>query len=432
MTEHYTYKTPHPKIKGVAKVQTAKGEGHFLVDFNSGTCECAHGSHEEWHHKNQAWVDARWCVHKLKALSTLVANAEDPNVHGELQRIYFKKLSERYIIWEAVSAFHKELRRGDADQARYWAMVVAGHRGLNGVVRYMLNIMFEETRDLDLYKATMILLGKGQLVPLQSVLNLVTRFCAAPKKWELPWRLKIFTHEMSGYKQLIEKYGNDVAKGKDIIDYSEADTLLTAMLDGFSIGKQTMVQYGLKGYFKTKSNNHEKHKLKLFNALTDVLNGDAENGFKYNEASALRIHTLHLHRIRHFGGIGYHELNVLADALCGEPYTVQSSLSETKHRMIMLNKKDTTPEMGILRNIPLYTQDNHTYRGKALMKKWAATELQPRAKQEHIDFRWCGAYLGVCWRYLAYDQHQSCEVGWHEVKWNKPTWLWNHVNGMFY
>lgn len=424
------YKTLHPAIKGTATVQSNDG-ANFRVDLDTGVCDCSKGDPFWWNAKAGKWQPNRLCTHKLRAIASIISQSDETTA-DELTKIYWKQLSERYNVWEAVSAFHKELRRNDPELAAYWALVLVGHRKVTGVIRYMLNIMFEETRDIPLYRYIMMLGERGERgVSIHDMLNAVERFAVAPKKWELPHRLPIFLDEMQGYKHLALDYGYEVAKGKDIIDAKAFKLLKGVLLQGFAEADRVKVQIGLKGLFKSKSDDHDLHKRKLFNILTDVLNGEYPNTFAYNQLYAEEIQALHIRRLRSFEALGYHELNALADALTGEQSTEQSTLSPVRHRALISRPNPPMPPLGVFHNIPMYAHDNHTFSGKAKMRAYGDVELQPGADQTHMDFRMCGAYFGVAWRHLAHNQFGTIDVPFGKVKW-KPTWLWKHINSMWY
>jgi hypothetical protein len=428
------YKTPHHALAGVHEVVSlSNNDVRYYVNFDTGECTCRQG--KAWRWSSGKWISNSWCAHKMRAASSILASSKDPS----LQLVYNRLLGERYIIWESVSAFHKELRRGDHKEAQYWALSVAAHRGLHGVIRYMLNILFEEARDLDMYLRLLRLAEKGRSVSYDEVMSTVRLFCKMPKKWELAPRLAIFLDEMRGYKELATNYTYAVARHSDIIPFTENDKLASALVEGICSGNRKLVQYGLKGLYKSSHPKGHLHlKVQIFNILTDVLN--AEGAFTsvkrhwiFDEDYAYRLHSLVLRRYQTVGDFGYHELNALCDALTGEAYTdASNTLSPRLTRLYGQPKPSYAPPLGIVRPIPLYALDNHNHRGKHLMRMWGKTELLPGAKQEHIDFRWCGAYMGVAWRYFAFHQFKTCDIPWEKVKWNQVPWLWKHLDFMWY
>lgn len=415
-----------PQLKGTAAVYSKNTDTTYIVDFDKGVCDCKDGRAYRWERKR--WLPAPFCSHKMKALASLCTSRPKD---AKLLEFYYTQLGRRYNAFVAISAFHKELRRGDVDKALYWATAMIPHRGCNGVVQYMFKTVFEETRDILLGRFLLRLHLQGRAVSELDMQRAVRRYCAAPKKWELPWRRDIFVAEMLGYRRLGQKYGYAVAKDRDIIDASEHEFLKGELLGGFADGDMPRMQTGLKGWYKSKSPEHEHHKVDIFNLLTEILNEEHPNAFKYDEGHAHAIHAYSLDRQRHAGLLKYHDLNAFADALAGETPGTAATLPPAQHKRHTGYPTVKRPKLGDLRTVPLYAQDNHTWHGKALMRAHGQTELRPSAVQSHLDFRMCGAYMGVAWRTLAFEQHGTIDCKWGDVKW-APTWLWGHLDNMWY
>lgn len=431
MDDKPRYSPPHPALRGTVAVRGTDGH-EFEVDWDTGICTCKDGGVHAWAgQKEKRWVLARFCQHKILGIASAAEKSKPPQ-RDELTRLYWIKLSERYNKWEAISAFHKELRRRDVDKAKYWSMIIAGHRGIKGVIKYFLNIMFEETRDISLYVYILGLAERFDQVSLAEMLNATERFALAPKKWELKWRLPIFLNEMAAYKSLAIDYGYDKVAGGPAIDKPGTMRKLSKeLLEGFKTGDRVMIQRGVKGMYKTKG-DPQKQPLEIFNLYTDIFNKDQPNKLRYNRLYAGRLQRLHMRRIAAGFGVGYHELNALADAISGESPDETATLPSVLHSALIKRPHPSPVPLGVFYKIPQYAQDNHTYRGKAAMSKYGEVELLPGANQEHMDFRWCGAYMGVAWRHLAFNQFGTTDVSWGDVKWNKPTWLWKHLDSMWY
>jgi hypothetical protein len=416
------------QLKGSGTVRGSKGTNlSFNVNFDTGECDCKHG--QAWRWDNRRWVPNSFCSHKLKALASLITRDGDE----DLIAFHTRQIGLRYNAFNAVSAMHKEIRLGNSEDALYWAMAMLPHRGAVGVINYLRNIVFEETRDINLYRYILKLSSYGRAVTVIQMQHAVVRFARAPKKWELPWRLDIFLDEMRGYQLLVKQYGKDVAKPKDIIPLGEARQLAKAMLKGFEAGDRKQVQYGLKGWFKSKSQKHDRMLIEIFNMLTDIYTENFANAFEYDHDYADQLQKLILRKIENHGAPAYHELNAFADALAGEHGADPSAtLPDTTHKLIVNSPRFYTPPMGDLKRIPLYAHDNHTWDGKRLMRQYGKAELQPNATQTHLDFRICGAYMGVAWRYLAFSQHSTIDCKWGDVSWRSPNWLWGHLDQMWY
>jgi hypothetical protein len=400
-------------------------DNFFIVDLARGLCTCPHGA-PFVQATDDTPIAQSYCKHKIIAIAGIVK--KDPS----LMWPYIQVLATRYNKYEVVSAFHKELRRGDYERAIYWASILSTHRGIKGVIKYLLNILYEETRDHGLGEFLLSEYQSSLVRPdFERMKRCVAYFCNSPKKWELEGRLAIFNAEMDGYKELAKRFSYRVAQSKEIVDASLVPDLTRTLLNGFADKSFVNVQIGLKGLFKAKSAlTHEKHKDYIFGLLEKVATGRYPNGFQTEEMSPMEFgHMLDFLKRRKaiLGEHGYHELNAFADLLRGEPYAV-GILSEQKRKAITTgNFPGVKP--GVIRQIPLYAQDNHTWVGKAYLRrfKW---QLGNGIPQTDIDFRMCGAYLGVAWRYLAFNQHGTIDVPWEEVKWPLP--LHTHVMKMFY
>lgn len=414
-----------PELRGTCEVNSKTTDNTYTVDLDEMVCDCQHGA--AWRWNKRKWVPNSLCSHKLKAVASLLQQNPD---NDKLREFYEESIGNRFNAFESVSAMHKELRRADVEKALYWASVIIPHRGRHGVVQYCRRISFEETRDINLYRYATKVSTKGTSVSTLEMQRVVARFCAAPKKWELPWRREIYLGEMQGYRRLVKEFGPAVA-GNNAIEAPLQPKMREAMLEGFATGDRTLLQYGLKGWYKCKNDNFDHMKVDMLNDLIDVADGTHPNKFSYSEAWVDDLHSAIMAKFRQFGDIRYHELNALADALTGEDgHDPRATLKMAAHKRIVNNPKTYHLPLGELRKVPLYAQDNHTWAGKAKMRSYRA-QLDPGAKQTDLDFRMCGAYMGVGWRTLAMHQHGTIDCKWGDVKW-EPKWLWQHLDNMFY
>jgi hypothetical protein len=309
-------------------------------------------------------------------------------------------------------------------------------RSYGGIIKYLNNIVYEETRDHVLAAYLLTLANKRMdEIGYGDVATAIRLFCLAPKKWQLPWREEIFFSEMRGYAQLVKEYGPDVAKGGNIIEADQKSMLLDDLKRGFAKSDLIKIQHGLKGLQKLKCEDLEKHRYWLYEQMYDYM--DAV--IPCTEHSAWDIVEIINTRVEQGMGIGYHELNALADAIAGEPVSPgltavhgrkpASGYIPALARNAALKAPKPAYPLGIWPPIPIYAQDNHTYRGKSLLRRFPE-ELEPGATQEHLDFRLCGAYYGVAWRTLAYSQFESISVPWGDVRW--PKWLIQTVKALWY
>jgi hypothetical protein len=243
----------------------------------------------------------------------------------------------------------------------------------------------------------------------------IAMFCAATKKWELPHRLKIFESEMAGYNRLVNEFGRDVAKGSFIIPEKHEVPLVNAMLAGLAKKDWVEYQYGLKGLQKIKlkgvnpeSSEAQHHLWEHRAGVANTLLDNTPRGLS-KERDYPFITNFIVARANAGHGVGYHELNALADYIAGERVPTAAPAIPDAPAL----------RLGVAPPIPHYAHDNHTWAGKALLRRYP-TEFAPGADQKHFDLRMCGAYMGVAWRYLAYSQFNKIDVPWGSVKWPKP------------
>jgi len=226
-----------------------------------------------------------------------------------------------------------------------------------------------------------------------------------PKKWELPTHFDFLTAEMRGYEVLVKDYGRDVAKGGNIIADGQKSRLLLALKLGLGAKDTRGAQVGLKGLQKLKTGDIDAHRAWIINEL--CADKAIVKGVAQPHLSKLMDHIAK--RALNKLGIGYHELNNLVDFLLGEPFA--AGLLPTKAFNAVLTSPAPLLRLGVAPTIPVYAHDNHTWAGKALLRRFP-TEWQPGAAQEHYDLRLCGAYMGVNWRHLAFNQFGKIDCNW--------------------
>jgi hypothetical protein len=81
---------------------------------------------------------------------------------------------DRYL---ALSALHKEIRRGDLPKVKSWANIILQFQSPQSILKYLERIVFEETRDIHLWISL-----KRQKISLVDALDRITLI---PKKWQL-------------------------------------------------------------------------------------------------------------------------------------------------------------------------------------------------------------------------------------------------------
>lgn len=433
----------HPAFVTTGRVHTGgRRPREFYVDLSLGECDCQKGVAWRWSDRDSKWFRNAFCSHKLRMMANIVdgklasANVSEKR---ELYGAYLKALGTRYNPFELTSAFHKELRRGDFDTAWFFATLQSSKRSIRGVFEYLLNIIYEETRDHELATFLLDCFSDRRKHTFEHMSKAVSWFCASIKKWELPRRLSTFTAEMHGYRSLVKEYGREVARGSNIIPAHQKAKLLKDMIAGADAGNESKFQRGLKGlqklqYLDQPGDDYARaasaskrdgalndHRYWLYEQLYEL----ADKAWPETDDRWGVIAFVNA-RIAADKGIGYHELNAIGDAVMGEPYG-DGLLSPTR-RDIAIKRPAAPVPLGKWVPIPLYAHDNHTWAGKALLKRFP-DELKRGAKQENLDFRWCGAYFGVCYRMVAHAQHGRV-ADWHEVEWPKD--LYDIVQTLWY
>jgi len=412
----------HPKFVGLSRVLSAKAHTHknptgesYVVDLGAGTCTCPYGKTWGWDAKHDKWVPFAYCSHKIRALADIVERANRPR---DMQAAYCKAVASRYNVFEVVSAFHKELRRGAVDEAVFWGHMLATFRGVKGVINYLLGIIYEETRDHGLAEA-LLKMQEGKYFNSDGgytdMVQAIRSFCLTTKKWELEYRYLVFENEMRAYGKLVDKYGRDVARMLNVIPDNQKDHLRSQMIKGFREKDFVLFQYGFKGLQALVTGDGNLHRAWIANKLIEMSDRLDDRLLNYIQGKANGV------------GISYHDLNMLADHVTGENYNV--GLFRTSRGRADLADDKLRLRLGVAPPIPIYAHDNHTWAGKALLRKYPK-EWQPGAVQEHMDLRLCGAYLGVAWRTLAWEQHESISVPWENVRW--PDWLHEVVSQLWY
>lgn len=421
----------HPAFKGKCRVERhgfPTDEPPFKVNLSTGECSCEHGAAFVWYvdQKVRKWIPNRYCVHKLKAIADIIqqgGHEQEP----DWMFPFMKAVATRYNQFEVVSAFHKHLRRGAVDRAYFFACILCTTRGVKGIIKYLLAIVYEETRDHALREYLMELMAAKDNTFL-SMAKAITWFCETKKKWDLAsTRLRIFEHEQRGYQRLVKEFGRDVAKAQEIIDADMVAVFQEKLVPAIRKDDYDTFQYALKGIQKSQFPDgiENLHQLRLSTVKK------LKPAIKYVPAAkqgpVLEFYKYLITKPEE-PGISYHDLNCFGDMLCGEPYAY-GVLPEDRQRAIKRLRVLPAFPFDKFPPIPLYAHDNHTYRGKALLRTYAG-QAMPGVEQTGLDLRGCGAYLGVAWRYLAVDQHGTISVPWHEVKF--PKWLASHLMDMWY
>lgn len=423
------YKKLHPAFKGRCRVLKPKAkysedDPHYTVDLDKGECSCAWGHAWFFDADKKRWRENMYCVHKLRAMASIV---EKHDYDPELVQAYVRALRTRYNVYEVTSAFHKELRRGDVKEALFWGALHSAFRGLKGTMKYMLQTIYEETRDHQLARWLFNHYHDTDEITVANVCKAIELYCKSPKKWELPHRLDIFDDEMQAYHRLVEEFGKQIARGGDVVPFEMMDRFKEELAWGIQRGNQEQMQYGLKALQKMKPGTFKTIQALRAHVL-DFAYKQAKTKFGKAKLKDITSFYKWIKFKAEFHEVKYHDLNAFCDLIAGEPYRAGLTPPEARKRALRRPKPPRFP-LSHFPRIPLYAHDNHTWFGKGLIRRHPQ-QLKPQAKQKDIDLRWCGAYFGVCWRLLAYKQHGTVEVEWGDV--NFPLSLHRIVSELWY
>lgn len=430
------FKPLHSLFKGTALVQrytVASGDDPHEVNLTTGECSCQHGCAMVWYNadrnKTPKWIQNRYCVHKLKAMSDLVQSTDNED-NPEVMFAFMKAVATRYNKWEVVSTFHKYLRLGRFDMAYYYGGILCTNRGAKGVIQYLINIIYEETRDHDLRTYLDGLISDPKNIALLDIGKAIMWFCETPKKWDLhDVRIKMFNHEMRGYERLVGEFGEDVAKASEIIDEDMVSVFLGDISKAIKKKDYDLLQYCVKGIQKSKFPSDIKNLHELRNVTADILMRSCVGNVPPFRLKNIKTFYAYIKAKPESVGVSYHDLNAFADLIAGEPYSYGILPRERQNEIQRLKKLPKFP-FDKFPSIPLFALDNHTYRGKALLRNYFA-QVPYGTEQTDLDLRGCGAYIGVGWRYYAQEQFDSIKTcKWHEVK--IPKWLRELTLKLFY
>jgi len=166
-----------------------------------------------------------------------------------------------YDRWEAVSSFHKELRRGDKEQATYWLQVLLdGGMGESYVANYLWWISGEELAISEVHGNFGIYLGMlnthGKKADPYQLYYAVMEFCDARKWWEDDesilmrdlWakNAKAIKEKDTEEMLLIPDYALDghTRKGKALMKDGKADLRYSGCWQGMIWRQKAMEQFG--------------------------------------------------------------------------------------------------------------------------------------------------------------------------------------------
>lgn len=329
------------KASKTFSVYDPKEDEIFTVEMVGRRCECS-GSQP--------------CAH-VKLITGLVQ--KDPT-HGYL----------------AMSALHKEIRRSHLSNAKLWLNWAIHVRGESRVKKYLKGILFEETRNLDLWRKWR---KSTRSYTAEQMVDLLVR---SRKKWEL--------HENEGVEPLVYRGVVDAAK-MDVIDADD--------MKAYRRGKYEFYRWWLM--FQRVFKVYDTAKKDRFGNL------QSPSKEAYEELRAVFLGLL-LPVLKRRGleeeaqicekGF-FHEALVALEALTGQ----KDPLACTYHDDAQVGGADPHPYDAMLP--PAYVFDAHTSFGKGRMRRADKVVLLPATPMPFgLDLRWSGQALGFWWRARAFQE----------------------------
>lgn len=287
--------------------------------------------------------------------------------------------------YTAVSAMHKEIRRGDVTAAVYWSDRVAEFRGARGVDQYLRRILFEETHNVALF---------WQWDDTRSHYRLMTaQLATSRKKWEetgmrglYPIALK--AHMAASSLPPIELRELESAPKPDKYEFYEW-TLLHAR------AKERAARL-----FSRRSKQFVEDRRRTAELLAHTLRR-ALFAEGHTDVSALLLRRK-----------GNYELNLAIETLVG-----LRDRSADEHAV----REACLAEIRAPLRPQLYVFDGHTSEGRKRLNKAKLVRGQPI---KGLDLRWSGHSLAIYWRYTAFAEYgkRYRDVPWESVKLDPQLW----------
>lgn len=272
-----------------------------------------------------------------------------------------------------VSAFHKSLRRGDVAQSIYWGVSM----GYDAALKYLKSIVTEETRSVGLVERLMKIAPTNKGVKLSEMVDAITLFCIAVKRWEVPYALSFFETQL----ELIEKRAEEPEPPTDLADWK------SKWVDGGEVEDFLRAAHALSSVkqnftplYKQSKNPHVKAVVKSF-------------------------------------GSGYHTNLFVMQIMSGlwqpeQDFLLVASDEEVHAKMQELQLQAKHELNGKVYEIPDYAYDKHTRVGKAKYNKMLKDNNFTHYTQPTVDMRYSGTLVSGWWRALAFSKFGSIDVPW--------------------
>ncbi|MBI2521553.1 MAG: hypothetical protein HYV97_14140 [Bdellovibrio sp.] len=237
-----------------------------------------------------------------------------------------------------------------------WAEIIQVISGESGLIKYCHKIVFEETRNIELYY-DLISTSKSALQLAQSLILSI-------KKWELKCLPNHTKNWIDGHESYLVK--PDLTNE----DFLSASTLTEAYRSWFFFKKHKIRREELKELFQRKHNQNNK--------LTTFLRHSGTSGYDFMVALELSLDVL-----------DWNEIN-------------------------RLKVRNVPTETGFIPRFERYVYDCHTWAGKALLKKHFDKFIRDDDLEGvGLDLRFSGLITAL------YKREKAFEIGEQEWIWDK-------------
>lgn len=328
------------------------------------------------------------------------------------------RLAKQYDKYEVVSAFHKELRRGNEWKALYWGLVLTEGKSKWYPMKYMTQVSTEESHTPELKTFISKYMQKYKTLSDIEFASCIHAFCKAPQKWAVKISDDMWWYESVEWDKAqkdinacIRRYEPDkelVKKWEEIVKKIGTTHFVKGLYWNYEILaliEQFISEKSLpKLVYMTQFMWHPKEYLPYMKIL-------AEKNSKVTEMLNVVDHDLVRNHMFLF------DLEIIFIQLCGfgdevPSYNIKINEDEVKE---IVDKVYSRILSGKELEIPLYALDIHTRRGKKLWYAHRNKLVKIGQPVKEIDLRYTGDWIGTLWRRYAYLQHGTILVPWESV-----------------
>jgi hypothetical protein len=300
----------------------------------------------------------------------------------------------RWAEYSLKSAFHKEVRRGDHDRGFAYARWIHRHLGPKGVRRYCRQILFEETRNIDLMRYF-------ESVDDGSAMEMASRLLRSAKK-----------HDLASRQGAYEKYVRAFSEVDKIVESGDlpTDEEVLAALNSGDVRRPFRMHW--IAYRRKDDHADTSFLSRITRVFQKWASAHSEDG-RYLSEGPWSVYP-------------FYPFKIISE-MSGGMYDAESA-------------SYVAPDAG--QRAPLYIPsfrpyvfDNHSMEGMAVYSKHVVN-LRPGEQPPHprLDPRWSGLLRGVYWR----DYAARARPDWRECDWelfNLDANVWRdtlRVDGWFY